>query len=280
MAWLRQLFNFYINASIHVALSVVALTWITLMEYHIPYDSEVLYFVFFASITGYNFVKYFGIAKFHHRRLATWLKTIQVFSFFCFLFLCYYTFQLDTASLIYIFGFALITFFYAIPFLPRRLFVDTKQNLRSISGLKVYVIALVWTGVTVFLPLINNHYFLDMDCVVTGIQRFLFVIALMVPFEIRDLQYDSLKLATLPQQIGVKRTKIVGVLLLIAFFCLEFFKKNVTWYSLLTLCIVTLITIACLVFSKKEQGVYYSSFFVEGLPILWLSIYLFFDYCN
>jgi hypothetical protein len=280
MTWLRQLFNFYINASIHVALSVVALTWITLIEYHIPHDTAVLYFVFFSSITGYNFVKYSGIAKFHHRRLATWLKAIQVFSFFCFLFLCYYTFQLDTVSLIYIFGFALITFFYAIPLLPRRLFVDHKHNLRSISGLKVYVIALVWTGVTVFLPLINNHYPLDMDCVITGIQRFLFIIALMVPFEIRDLQYDSLKLATLPQQIGVKRTKIVGVLLLIAFFCLEFFKNNVTWYSLLTLCIVTLITMVYLVFAKKEQSAYYSSFFVEGLPILWLLIYLFFDYCN
>jgi hypothetical protein len=280
MTWLRQLFNFYINASIHVALSVVALTWITLIEYHIPHDTAVLYFVFFSSITGYNFVKYSGIAKFHHRRLATWLKAIQVFSFFCFLFLCYYTFQLDTVSLIYIFGFALITFFYAIPLLPRRLFVDHKHNLRSISGLKVYVIALVWTGVTVFLPLINNHYLLDMDCVITGIQRFLFIIALMVPFEIRDLQYDSLKLATLPQQIGVKRTKIVGVLLLIAFFCLEFFKNNVTWYSFLTLCIVTLITMVYLVFAKKEQSAYYSSFFVEGLPILWLLIYLFFDYCN
>ncbi|MGE5944993.1 MAG: hypothetical protein ACM31G_11705, partial [Flavobacteriales bacterium] len=157
MALFKQLFNFYINASIHVALSVLSLTWITLIEFIIPYDRDVLCFVFFSSITGYNFVKYFGIAKFHHRSLATWLKAIQVFSFFSFLMLCYFTLKLNTVSLLYILGFGLVTFFYAIPFLPKRFFIDNQYNLRSISGLKVYLIALVWSGVTVFLPLINNN---------------------------------------------------------------------------------------------------------------------------
>ena len=34
-------------------------------------------------------------------------------------------------------------------------------------------------------------------------QRFLFVVVAILPFEIRDIQYDSLKLSTIPQQIGV-----------------------------------------------------------------------------
>src|SRR5690606_33498558 len=155
---LKQFFNFYIHASVHVALSVFSLAWVTLMEFNIPYDADVLYFVFFSSITGYNFVKYFGIAKFHHRSLTTWLKAIQVFSLFSFLMLCYFTLKLNVVSLLYILGFGLVTFFYAIPFLPKRFFIDKQYNLRSISGLKVYLIALVWSGVTVFLPLINNHY--------------------------------------------------------------------------------------------------------------------------
>lgn len=276
MTLLRQLFNFYINASIHVALSVFSLTWITLIEYQVPYDANVLFFVFFSSVTGYNFVKYFGIAKFHHRSLATWLKAIQVFSFFSFLLLCYYTLKLNTVSLMYILGFALITFFYAIPLLPKHLFVDHKHNLRSVSGLKVYLIALVWSGVTVFLPLINNHYAIDAGVVITGIQRFLFIIALMLPFEIRDLRYDSLKLATIPQKIGVRWTKIMGILLLICFCFLEFFKKNLTLHYRIILCAITIITMVFVMFSKKDQGAYYSSFFVEGLPVLWLMMLLFF----
>lgn len=280
MTLLKKIFNFYINSSIHVAFSVFSLTWITLMEYQISYDADVLYFVFFSSITGYNFVKYFGVAKFHHRRLATWLKAIQVFSFFSFLMLCYYTFKLDTASLLWVFGLGVVTFLYAIPFLPKHLFVDSKQNLRSISGLKVYLIALVWSGVTVFLPLINNEYAIDVSVVITGFQRFLFIIVLMLPFEIRDLQYDSLRLGTIPQKIGVRLTKIIGVLLLMCFCFLEFFKTNASLYYLTVLLVISLITMLFIMFSKRKQGAYYSSFFVEGLPILWLIILLFFNYFN
>lgn len=280
MTLLRQLFDFYINASIHVALSVFSLTWITLMEYQIPYDYNVLYFVFFSTIVGYNFVKYSGIAKFHQRSLAGWLKAIQVFSLVCFLLVWYYAFKLNSVSLPYVLGFAIITFLYAIPILPKHLYLDSKQNLRNISGLKIYLIAFVWTGVTVFLPLINNQYSLDYNVVITGIQRFIFIIVLMLPFEIRDMQYDSLKLGTIPQKIGVKRAKIVGVLLLFAFFCLEFFKSNATCYSLITLGVLVWITMVSLAYSKKEQGAYYSSFVVEGLPIVWFGVLMFFNYFN
>ena len=111
MKLLKQLFNFYINSSIHVALSVFSLVWITLIEFNVSYDAEVLYFVFFASITGYNFVKYFGLAKFHHRSLAIWLKAIQVFSFFSFILMGYYLFELNTISLYYILVFWSCNFF-------------------------------------------------------------------------------------------------------------------------------------------------------------------------
>lgn len=277
MKVLKQLLNFYINSSIHVALAVVSLTWITLLEYNIPYDKMLLLFVFFASVSGYNFVKYFGLAKFHHRNLATWLKTIQVFSFFNFLFMSYYTFQLHINTLLFIVGLSLVTFFYAMPFLPKHFFLDGKQNLRSIGGLKVYLIALVWAGVTVFLPLKNNDYSMNVDVVITGIQRFIFIIVLMLPFEIRDLMYDSLKLATIPQKIGVKPTKVIGVFLLLVFFFLEFFKNEIISNNLWVLLLITGVLGVFLVYSKKVQGKYYSSFWVEGLPILWLLLMLLFN---
>jgi hypothetical protein len=277
MKVLKQLFGFYINSSIHVALSVFSLTWITLLEYGIPYDEALLFFVFFASISGYNFVKYFGIAKFHHRSLADWLKTIQIFSFLCFIFMCYYALQLGINTMFFIVGLGLVTFFYAIPFLPKHLFLDSKNNLRNIGGLKVYLIALVWAGVTVFLPIINNDYAINADVVITGIQRFVFIVVLMLPFEIRDLMYDSLKLATIPQKIGVKQTKIIGVVLLGLFLLLEFFKEGTTVESLLVSIVISVVIGLFLLYSKKEQGKYYSSFWVEGLPVLWLFLMLLFS---
>ena len=272
MKFIKQLFNFYLNSSIHVALSVFSLTWITLIEFEIPYDKNLLYFVFYATITGYNFVKYFGIAKFHHRSLANWLKLIQIFSFFSFLLMCYYAFKLSTTTLIYIIGFAIITFLYAIPFLPKRFFLDKQHNLRSVGGLKIYLIALIWAGVTVFLPLINNDYYIDTDVVLSVIQRCFFIMVLMLPFEIRDLRYDSLKLSTIPQKIGVKQTKIIGSILLVVFFFLDFLKDEIHMMRIIILMIITCVTLLFLMFSKTEQGKSYSSFWVEGIPVVWLIL--------
>lgn len=274
MKLVKQLFNFYINSSVHVALSVYSLSWITLLESDIPYDENILYFNFYATITGYNFVKYFGVAKFHHRRLTTWLKSIQLFSLTCFVFMCFYAYQLEFETLIYIGGFGLLTFLYAIPFLPKHIFLDSQQNLRSIGGLKIYLIALMWSGVTVFLPLINNDALLDIDVMVAGVQRYLFIMALMLPFEIRDLQYDSLKLSTIPQKIGITKTKLMGVLLISLFCLLQFFKDELIAIESWVLITSGLLTGLLIVLARKEQGRFYSSFYVEGLPILWLVLLL------
>jgi len=274
MKILKLIFDFYINASIHVALAVFALSWITLIEFNIPYDKNVLCFIFFATITGYNFIKFFGLAKFHHRSLADWLKVIQVFSLISFLLLSYFAFLLEQKTVLYIAGFGAITFLYAIPFLPKKIFLDNEQNLRSISGLKIYVIALVWVGVTVFLPLINNDFNITTDVIITAIQRFFLVLVLMLPFEIRDLQYDSLKLATIPQRIGLKKTKTIGVLLLLVFFFLEFFKDEISSERIVILLVITFIIFLFLKFSRQNQHKYYSAFWVESLPIWWLLFLL------
>ncbi|MFC4721409.1 hypothetical protein ACFO5O_03680 [Geojedonia litorea] len=274
MKVLKQIFDFYINSSIHVALSVFSLAWITLLEFNLPYDESVLYFIFYATITGYNFVKYFGIAKFHHRSLANWLKIIQLFSLLCFILLGYYAIRLEVKTLIYISIFGFVTFLYAIPFLPKHLFMDEKQNLRSIGGLKVYVIALVWAGVTVFIPVINANYPLDLNVCITALQRFLLVVALMLPFEIRDLNYDSLKLSTIPQLIGVNRTKFLGLLLLLGFCLMEFLKDNLNAIHVVSACVVGLVTLILICFSRQDQGKYYSGFWVEGIPIVWLLLIL------
>jgi len=274
MQVLKRIFNFYINSSIHVALAVYALTWITLLQFGLSYDESCLYFVLFATITGYNFVKYFGIAKFHHRSLAGWLKAIQLFSFVAFIAMCYFAFQLQIKTLTFIVILGLITFLYAIPLMPKRYFIDDHKNLREIGGLKVYVIALVWVFTTVILPVVNNDVIIDANIMITSIQRFIFILVLMLPFEIRDLNYDNLKLATIPQRIGVKKTKLIGVLLLMVFFLLDYFKDELSSDSIISTLIIMFVTLLFVVFSKKNQSKYYSAFWVESLPIVWLGILL------
>jgi hypothetical protein len=272
---LKQILNFYINSSIHVALAVFSLSYITFLEFNISYDKPVLYFIFYASITGYNFVKYFEVTKFHHRSLSTWLKFIQIFSLLCFVLMCYYSFRLEKTTMFYIAVFAVLTFLYTIPFIPKRKFLNKQSNLRNIGGLKVFLIALVWVGVTVFIPLLNNHFSIDRMVVIVSVQRFLLVIMLMLPFEIRDLQFDSLKLFTIPQNLGVKRTKILGIFLGLLMFVLEFLKREMSINQIIVLLTILVLTVLLIWFSREKQGRYYAAFWVEGIPILWLLLMLF-----
>ena len=271
MTLLKNLFKFYLNASIHVAFAVYAFLRITDFYFDIQYNENLNYFVFFATITGYNFVKYAGVAKLHHRSLTESLKAIQVFSFFCFLAMCYYAYQIPLKTLLFSAPFALLTLLYAIPLLS-----GFEKNLREISHLKIVVVALVWTGFTVLLPIFDAEKPLNFEVVIYSIQRFLIIVVLILPFDIRDVKYDSISLQTIPQKIGIEKTKRLGVILLVIALVLEYLvsaTSNVKTPFLLFF----FISLILLMRSKIEQSKYYSSFWVEALPIFWWLLLLGFD---
>ncbi|HIP27175.1 MAG TPA: hypothetical protein EYG80_05925 [Flavobacteriaceae bacterium] len=159
--------------------------------------------------------------------------------------------------------FSLAILFYTFPM--------EKYSLRNIAGLKLFLIAFSWAGITVLFPLVQNYISLRFADYLTFIQRFIFVIVITIPFDIRDMKYDNSSLKTLPQQLGVSKTKIVGVLLIVLFIIIEVIKSNgdqSVWSTL----IISIISGILLVKSTKNQSKYYSAFFVEALPILWFLI--------
>ncbi len=230
MKLFRRVFAFYINSSIHVALAVVALLAITVLGFELQLQTEVWAFVFLASLTGYNFVKYAKVAGLHHRSLTQSLRLIQIFSAVCFVLLLILTFQLSFEVLLITAGFGLTTLLYAVP-------VIRNKNLRNFSGLKIFVVAFVWAGVTVILPFVATVADITNEVWLTFLQRILIVVALILPFEIRDVPYDSLNLKTLPQQLGVKNTKILGQLILLLCLTIEFFKTEFELESFFSLLI-------------------------------------------
>ncbi len=267
----KRFFDFYINSSIHVSLAVVAMCWVTYLNLDISVNFKLLGFVFFSSVTGYNFVKYAEIAGLHHRSLAQSLKSIQIFSLVCGVGMVVLAFfmPLEVWVLCGILGF--ITLLYAVPFfLPTS---RSRGNLRSISGIKIYIIALVWTGVTVAIPLVAVSVEYSWDIFILGLQRFLLVLALMIPFEIRDMQVDAKSLKTLPQVRGMKAAKVIGVVWLVAFLMLEFFKDTLDSAILVNNLILVVVLGLCITLSRKRDASsdYFASFWVEGIPILWLG---------
>ncbi|MAW93908.1 MULTISPECIES: hypothetical protein [unclassified Leeuwenhoekiella] len=270
MKHLKALFNFYINSSLHVALAVLCLVWITEIQLALAPQPLLYGFVFFGSVTGYNFVKYAALTGLHHRQLTQSLRTIQNLSLLCFFAFCYFAFQFDWVFWLYCLPLGLLTLLYAIPLFPQR------KNLRHIPSLKVFIIAVVWAGVTAYLPALCAVRF-DMATVLVILQRVLLILALMIPFEIRDLKYDALTLNTLPQVLGIKKTKLLGLALLMGFVVLELFLPENENGAILISCFLALITAFSILKASTRQSKYYASFFVEGIPVLWWLLLLTFS---
>ena len=264
----RMLFSFYINASIHVGISVYAFVRITEQYFGSPNNTTLNLAIFFGTITGYNFVKYAGVAKLHHRSLTKNLKMIQVFSFFCFISMCYFAFQLPLEILIVATPFVGLTFLYAVPFLS-----GFQKNLRQISYLKVLVVAFVWSGLTVLVPYLAAGEEIALPLFLLCLQRFLIVVVLILPFDIRDVKYDAISLQTIPTKIGVEKTKRVGLGLMVFALLFEY-AINAEGVFKNTFMIFFFIVLVFVMRSKTDQFKYYSSFWVESLPIIWWLLIL------
>jgi len=256
-------FDFYIQSSIHVAIAVVSLLYVFTVSLKVPCDIDLIGALFFGSITGYNFVKYASVAKLHHRSLTRSLKIIQLFSLFCFLMMCFYAAQLPFRTLS-VFGLiGLLTFLYAVPFIA-------SKNMRSISGLKIYVVALSWVLAVVVSPTI--HYNLNFESIIfiKIIQIFCLVVALIIPFDIRDLAYDTDYLKTIPQRLGVQKAKWITFVLMFFIGLLEVYFQGIVYGILLLPMCLLVITLVNVMPLKAHK--YYCSFWIEGGPIFYALI--------
>src|SRR5699024_5194752 len=117
MNFLKNAFRFYIRSSIHVAVCISALMGVGTLSYDLPFQKWKFIFVFFATISAYNFSKFAQKAGFQHKSLSAELKAIQVFSLLCFLFLGYAVFQQSLKFIFIASLLALLTLLYILPFI-------------------------------------------------------------------------------------------------------------------------------------------------------------------
>ncbi|WP_339666013.1 hypothetical protein [Maribacter arcticus] len=263
MALIKRIFDFYLDASIHVALAIFSLVHVTALTLNINVPQELYIFIFFGSIGCYNFVKYGVEAEKYILVANRYHKNIQFFSFGCLLISFYQMFFLSERVLISLFVLIAITGLYALPVLPKH------KNFRSLSGLKILIVATVWAGTTVILPAISQLEVITWNVKVEAFQRFMLVLVLLVPFEIRDLKYDSVALKTLPQRVGVKGAKIIGYSWSIIFYAATFLKTNLDFISVGVNTILLLVLLGIILKTELNQKKYFSSFWVEAIPLFW-----------
>lgn len=249
----KYILDLYINSSIHVAVAVFLLVQITKISLNSSVITNLDFFIFFGTILGYNFLKYIQI---FFNQVFTFKKNyaIVLVSLIAIFGMLFYFFQLENSIQIAFLKIGFVVLIY--PF------------LRKYGFLKMFVVAFCVSYITVYIPEINNK----LNWIYL-FQRFLIVICLLIPFEICDLETDSKTIRTLPKIIGIQNLKILGYFLLVIFCVLDFyfFKLNLAFDF-----VIAIVIAIAIFFSNENRSKYYTSFWVESVPVFWWILLLIF----
>ncbi|MHB1147011.1 MAG: UbiA prenyltransferase family protein [Lutibacter sp.] len=277
MQLFKKIVDFYIFSNIHVALAGFSMTKITLVNFGIEENLAPL-FVAFSILISYNFIRFYEIKNNRLNWFKDWfflnLKEILLLMILSVLGLGYISFFADfnLKSVLILFPFAFMTFFYAIPLFK---IGKLEVSFRNFPMIKIFSIAIAWAGISVFFPLYEANYQFTSAVYLEFFQRILILLAITIPFDIRDVNVDLRSLKTLPQILGITNSKVLGTLLLLGFPLIEIVKENFTYFGFLILMIISIISILFLWFSSPKRSRYYTSFWVESVPVIWLGLFIF-----
>ena len=140
--------------------------------------------------------------------------------------------------------------------------------IRKIPLLKVFYVGLVW-------GLMNCWLSLPEFSIPIFLISFFFITALVLPFDIRDMNVDTVK--TFPTMIGIQNTKYLAYLLIFISNILSVFYLDFNYA--LAFFLSSIITCIFIYFSENERDDVYFSFGVEtcsALPFLFLGIMKYF----
>ena len=212
--------------------------------------------------SAYKRIRWF----FAHYRLMVTITIVSILALVPLFFL------VSGSSRILLIFLGVISFAYGLPLFAMG---DKKFGLRNIPGLKLFLITLVWTMSCVLLPILeaqsDQQIFISMrDTTILIAKRFLFIAAIAIPFDIRDLFEDKqLGLKTIAVAWGEKKAYLFCQALLFGYVVLLFLFRHQGFdidFIALTLSIVLA---GWLIFrSEWERNEYFYFFYLDGVLIL------------
>lgn len=160
--------------------------------------------------------------------------------------------------------FSVICYWYTIPIFGKK--------LREIPGVKIIVTAITWSYACAFFPLINEGISFGQTGLFSLV-LFIYLVAVILPFDIRDVHTDDLKQSTVPQIIGVVPTKLFGAMLLVVFSEASIFygfatKENWVFHT------AVIVQLFFLVFVSERRTIFY--FILIDISISLLGVSYFF----
>lgn len=268
---------FVINSNIYISLAAVFLTIETQIQLGMkPQAHPYLFIIFFATFFEYNLHRLITIIS-NPKALESdkhnWVKTNSKF-FYSIVAISFAGFIASIAlakkEVIFTLApIAMITLFYSLPVFKQNVFLF---RLREIPLLKIFLISFVWSTITILLPIIQTGMPFDrVQVSLMLLERFLFIFAITIPFDIRDLIIDQQSgLKTIPLVIGEKWSLRISNMTLILFLLLCFYHYSVTKEDfLLSAFILSALTTLFFINNQKlKKMAYYHYGILDGTMLL------------
>jgi 4-hydroxybenzoate polyprenyltransferase len=205
-----------VYTNIWVALAVTALCALTFAFIGV-FDYHLLWFVFFATLLMYAYARWFDSPareEANVSQITLWTENNKVLYWLSgivgLLGTIWFGLKLSSDTWPWLAVCGGISAMYPLQFFKRG-----GEALRNITGLKLFIISAVWALVSTVLPAAQVGEPIDFDVAVLTLQRFFFIMAITIPFDIRDLRIDSPSINTLPLLFGVKRARTIALISLL-----------------------------------------------------------------
>ena len=219
----RKFINLLLYGNFWIALGALSMLAQTSLIYRGQFQLDALGgFVFFGTLCLYAIHRIVGMSKAHeyfqlHRYavITRYKSHIQIYAVVGGIGAAVSFFLLNTNTQLAIIFPGLLSLAYVLPVF------GNKKRLRDLDDIKIFLVAGVWAWITVGLPAVTYEIGHPQGIVLTFIERFLFVFAITLPFDIRDLGVDGESaVQTIPRRIGVRRSKfLAGICLFGAMGC-------------------------------------------------------------
>lgn len=228
-----KLVNFLVFGNILIAL-VAGLLTLSFSDF-IGLENKLLYglMLFFGTLFIYNiqrmlrFKEISGSSSSRHQWIKKNKNIIYVLLFlsgvgssvsFCFL----VNNSIALSSLLFI---CLISIVYAFR-------IDKKKRtVRELPHIKIHIIALSWMILAFLWPILNSETPFTIELFLSCLAVYLYFIGITIPFDIRDLPYDLKHQKTVPQILGIKKSKVLAVLILVVSFLLLLYTYSDAIYN-------------------------------------------------
>ena len=272
--------RFLIQTNLFISLAAVALSVETLLLVgEKPAFQPYLILVFFATLCEYNFQRLLTVL-FHPQSLQSgkheWIARHKM-GFYLLVFSSIVGFGmavlLAKPEVLFILSpFALITLLYSVPFLKYR---GRWLRLRDLHFSKIFLIALVWAGVTVALPVVRAGIPVSPAVFAIFGARFFFVLGITLPFDIRDrLEDEAVGLLTLPNRLGVITSYRLAYACIIAFIGLSIMGFCDQLELVVPMVLSGIITLFVLAWPSARKHHLYHYGILDGMMVLqWLLVW-------